>query len=196
MSTKCPGLAQECLLTALGNIPPFRDDDGSPRLPSGTQAIITSYKFGCCGNITTWQTYVEPGGDDHQGVYDISFQVWRPSPTVQESGCFSLVGENKFTSISLGDGGLVSKTPEPSNILTVQPGDVVGYYTISRGGMGDGLQLDKSQNIDSIWYHTISESFAPGTADCPLPVGIDKILTSFTNGSPVLSVTMSKCHLP
>ncbi len=46
-------------------------------------------------------------------------------------GCYSLVGENRFPSISLIAGGLVSETPAPSNIITVRPGDVVGYFTMS-----------------------------------------------------------------
>ncbi len=56
--------------------------------------------------------------------------MWRPSP----DGCYSLVGENRFPSISLIAGGLVSETPAPSNIITVRPGDVVGYFVMS----GDG----------------------------------------------------------
>ena len=41
----------------------------------GVQAIITSYQFHCCGNVTAWQTYVELGGNRHEGAYDIAFQV-------------------------------------------------------------------------------------------------------------------------
>ena len=90
-----------------------------------------------------------------------------------------MVGENIFTTLSLDDDGLVSETPEPSNILTVQPGDVVGYYTISRQDMEDGIQLDNddSQRTDSVWYHTgtDSELFNVGIQNnnCPFPVGTE-----------------------
>ncbi len=187
--------AQDCLLAAEGRAIPFRKVNYQPRLFSGTLAIITSYKFGCCGNITAWLTYVHPGGKLHQGVYDITFHVWRPSPTVQESGCYSLVGENRFTTISLND-GLVYETPEPSNILTVQPGDVVGYFTLSRNGKDDGIQLDNNQMIDSVWYHTNTDSdpLIYGGLECPFPVGSStgRLLRSFTSAAPVLSVSICK----
>ena len=117
------GSTQECLQTA-----PLDDDDDNYPLPSHSQAIITTYQFGCCGSITAWLTHVQPGGGKcKNGAYDIFFQLWRPSSTMQDSGCYSLVGENRFTSIFFGDDDLVSETPQPSNIISVQPGDVVGY---------------------------------------------------------------------
>ena len=195
------GSAQDCLQAAREAQLPFRDDNGSPRLPSGSQAIITSYKFGCCGNINAWQTYVQPGGGKHRdGVYDIFFQVWRPSPTVQDNGCYSLVGENRFTSIHLGDNGLVSKTPKPSNIISVRPGDVVGYYTFSRddpdNSDSQGIQLDTDYTDDIVWYLAdfTPDSITLEATNCPLPVGdeSDRFLTSSTNAGPVLSVSISK----
>ena len=192
--------AHHCFQAENERTPPFRDDNSSGRLPSGSQAIISSYKFGCCGNITAWQTYVQPGGSKHQRAYDITFQVWRPSPTVQDNGCYSLVGENRFTSIFLGIGGLVSETPEPSNIISVQPGDVVGYYTFSRKdyynfGM-EGIQLDSSYNIDSVWYFTDDNDggLILRPSNCPFPIGTqsDRILTYSTNAAPVLAVYLCK----
>ena len=190
---KCSVSAQSCLRAARGMETPFRKLNGRARLVSRTQAIITSYMFECCGNITAWQTYVKPGGRRHQRVYDIYFQVWRPSPTVQENGCYSMVGENRYTSISLQRGGKVSETPEPSNILSVQPGDVVGCYTFSRRGTNDGILLDVRRSFDSVWYHTgtVNNNRQP---DCPLPVGTetDRSLAFSTNAAPVLSVDVCK----
>ena len=187
--------AQDCLLAAAGRSTPFRDDNASPSLPSGTHAIVTSYKFGCCGNITAWQTYVQPGGNKHQHAYNITFEVWRPSPSVQDNGCYIMVGANRFTSISLLRDGLVSETLKPSNILTVQPGDVVGYFTLSKLGKKDGIQLDNNQNIDSVWYHTSPNSeLNIGAHNCPFPVGTetDGIMMSSTNAAPILSVSICK----
>ena len=194
------GSAQDCLQAARGEQLPFRDENSSPRLPSGSQAIITTYQFGCCGNIAAWQTYVQPGGRGHNGEYDIFFQVWRPSPTVQDNGCYSLVGENRFTSIFLGDDGLVSETPEPSNIISVQPGDVVGYYTFSRADSENqgmhGIQLDTGYTKDIVWYLADfgTESITLEDTNCPLPVGAEsnRVLTSSTSAGPVLSVSISK----
>ena len=195
------GTAQDCLQAAGEAQFPFRDDNGSPRLPSGSQAIITSYQFGCCGDITAWLTYVQPGGGMvRNGVYDIFFQVWRPSPAVQDNRCYSLVGENRFTSIFLGDGGLVSETPKPSNIISVQPGDVVGYYTFSRDDpdntWSQGIQLETDYTDDIVWYLAdfTPDSITLEATNCPLPVGDgpDSILTSSTNAGPVLTASISK----
>ena len=71
------------------------------------QAIITSYKFVCgqmCGNITEWGVDVHPGGGAYQNTYTLDLQLWRSSTTVDDStgtGQYSLVGNNRFTSISL-----------------------------------------------------------------------------------------------
>ena len=196
------GSTQDCLQAAGGEQLPFRDDNSSPCLPSGSQAIITTYQFGCCGNITAWQTYVQPGGDGHRdGEYDILFQVWKPSSAAQDNGCYSLVGENRFTSILLSGGGLVSETPEPSNVISVQPGDVVGYYTFSRNYLDnrkeEGIQLDTGYTTDIVWYlaEFDTNSITLGATNCPLPVGdqSDRVLTS--NARPVLSVSLSKFYL-
>ena len=71
------------------------------------QAIIPSYKLVCggmCGNITEWGVDLQPGGNNHQMAYTLDLQVWRPSPTVDDStgtGCYSLVGNNRFSSTSV-----------------------------------------------------------------------------------------------
>ena len=193
--------AQECLQAAERRSTPLRNQNSSAKLPIEIQAIITSYKFGCCGNIIAWQAYmyVQPGGGMYKdGAYDITFQVWRPSPTVQQSGCYTLVGQNRFTRISLGSNGLVRETPEPSNILSVEPNDVVGYFSLSRNDQeskkGEGMQLDTSQSIESVWYHTNTnmDPLIIGAPNCPLPVGTEAILISSTNVAPVLSMNVCK----
>ena len=180
--------------------PPFDDRDYDPLLASNAvQAIITTYKFYCdCVNITSWETYVEPGGMGHQNsaTYDIAFQVWRPSPTVQDTGCYGLVGQNNFMSLSFSRGGLVQLTPTPplNTVITAQSGDVVGYYTNSRD---DGIQLERSNdyNQNIIWYHTGDLLF--GNNECQFPVGnrSDRSLRSSTNAAPMLSIGDSKLKI-
>ena len=182
--------------------PPFNDDnnDGLPASPA-VQAIIPTYKFYCnCVNITSWETYVQPGGKNHYmaRVYDITFQVWRPSPTVTSSngyeGCYSLVGENIFTSISFSDGGFVqlSPTPPSNSIITAQSGDVVGYYTNSRDGDNQGIQLerDRDYNENIVWYKMERDSLRTNNT---LSVGSGGTLTVSTRAAPMLKV--SKCEL-
>ena len=180
--------------------PPFCDGNfDSLPADDAVQAIITTYKFYCdCVNITSWETYVQPGRDHFNMDYDITFQVWRPSPTVNDSGCYSLVGENVFTSFSFTNGGLVQLSPPSSSIITAQSGDVVGYYTNSREGSNDGIQLERdsiyTENI--IWYQAIdrNELTPLPNSDCPYPVGSenDRILASSTNAAPMLRLVTSK----
>ncbi len=130
----------------------------------------------------------------NRGVYSINFQVWRPSPTVNADGCYSLVGENIFPSISFPEGGLVSETPAPSNIITVRPGDVVGYFTMSRGGDDEGIQLETDFNDEAVWYNG-GDLMSNGGESCPFPVGPTRTLSASTNAAPVLSIGISKCMI-
>ena len=189
-------LAQQCFQSAL----PFdqlRDTDSDPvRLPNGRQAIVTSYQFQCCGDITAWQTYVERSGAKYEnGVYTIHFQVWRPSPTVGSdgAGCYSLVGENRFTSIRLIN-RVVSETPEPTNIISVQPGDVVGYYVLSSERDDDGIQMDSNDDSINIYYNEDNggNPISLGPDSCQVSVGFQGLLTEFTSAAPQLSIDISK----
>ena len=58
-------------------------------IPHKYQAIIPSYKFDCCGNITEWGVDLYPADESYQFTYTLEFQVWRPSPTVKTTGCYS-----------------------------------------------------------------------------------------------------------
>ena len=83
-----------------------------------------------CGNITEWGVDVRPDGSGIQNRYALDLQVWRPSPTVNDStgaGQYSLVGNNRFTSISLRS-GVAIVTPSPQDYIQFQPGDVLGFY--------------------------------------------------------------------
>ena len=111
------------------------------------------------------------------------------------------MGENRVTNIKLDCGGLVSETPKPSNIISVHPGDVVGYYTFSRGDRDDmrneGIQLDTSLTGNSVWYHAggiDADPLTMGASNCPFPVGTasERILRSSSDVGPVLSVSIRK----
>ena len=179
--------------------PPFYDDNfNSLPTDDAVQAIITTYKFYCdCVNITSWETYVHPAGPGHNMKYDITFQVWRPSPTVQDNGCYSLVGQNIFTSVILLQSGLVQLTPTPptNTIITAQSRDVLGYYTKKNGGNpNEGIQLERLNNYNNniIWWYR-SENHPCGN-ECSLQVGTesDRVLRSSTGAAPMLKISTSK----
>ena len=130
------------------------------------------------------------GGGRDVGQYDINFQVWRPSPTVQDTGCYSLVGQNLFTSITmLNDHAITGLVP--TNTLQVSIGDVVGLYVFNPIADGRGIQLDTS-NPASFWYAT-GATLSAGNPDCPLPVGAGRALSlSRTDAAPIITVGVGK----
>ena len=151
-----------------------------------------------CGNITEWGVDVHPGGSQYQRVYTLNFQVWRPSPTVDDStgtGCYSLVGNNRFTSISLsGERAIV--TPSPQDYIQFQPGDVLGFYVEeARESSGGVVILTSPSSFTSelVWYASIGPTMATSlNGDCPYSVGSNGVLNTLTHAAPVISISTSK----
>lgn len=179
---------------------PFSDfgSEGTSGLPKGSQAIVTSYQFQCCGNITAWQTYVLTKNVCGGCIVIVHFQVWRPSVSVLADGCYSLVGEVIYRNITSRD-GLVNRTLQPDNFLTVEPGDVVGFYTSEREeSRGGRIQLDRNYHNESIWFTTNPyRGFDLSGEPCPYQVGRvhserNGALQYFRSLAPVLSVEISK----
>ena len=108
------------------------------------------------------------------------------------------MGENRFTSISLESGRLVSETPEPTNMISVRPGDVVGFHQSidanedgDVAGSNDGIQLQPGySNERMIFYQTSASNVPPST----LMAGEERPLTISTNGGPMMSVSV--CEFP
>ena len=104
--------------------------------------------------------------------------------------CYSLVGQNVFTSFSFIKGGLVQLSPmPPSNfIITARSGDVVGYYSNNRNGGNGGVQVDSSYNQNVIWFKEVG---AGQVADDGCLV-LDHPMTSI-NAAPMLKISTSEC---
>ena len=176
---------------------PFIDDPTFRRLPSGLQALVTTYTFTACGNITMWQTYLQPGIGTSR--YLLRFQVWRRDTRPDRGTTYYIVGENSYSTAnnrldvrfsSLFNSGVIAS----ANRITVQPGDVVGYFTVSletdRDTAEEGILLDSSYSDEIVWYRTIFEDF-----DTPkqLTVGEGGDLNRGVRAAPVLSVDV--CEL-
>lgn len=195
ISKVCIYLAQDCLQGAVGQIP-FLDlgPRGSIQIPSGSQAIVTSYRFQCCGDITEWQARMQPGGVMHSdGVYTVHFQVWRPTLS---SGCYSMVGENRFPAITLSSGRLASESPDSSDRIAVKPGDVLGYFVFSSTTTpreNEGIQMHPNFTTDAVFYASLGRDPLPlGPAACPVSVGPGGVLSLSVNAAPVVRVSISK----
>ena len=192
----------DCPQTGNGNnLPSFRNYGNEDTVRVEHQAIIPSYKFECaqmCGNITEWGVDVHPGGNNHRMVYALDLQVWRPSPTVDDStgaGCYSLVGNNRFTSISLS-GQVAVVTPSPQDYIQFQPGDVLGFYVEEARGGNDGVVILTSPGSftsELVWYGSIAPTMATSqNRDCPYSVGSNGVLNILTRAAPVISISTSK----
>ena len=200
---------QGCLRSNNENgLPPFRDYNSGPDsntvintdvIPHLHQAIIPSYRFDCCGNISEWGVDVFSNSDDNQSTYFLDLQVWRPSPTVQESGCYSKIGSNSFMSISLDNRTAVNIIPPPQERIQFQHGDVLGFYVESSGRETNGVALledfnttgDKGYETEEVWYAN-TERFIISNPNCLLAVGSRGLLNTFTRAAPVISVSISE----
>ena len=186
------------LLTRNGyGLPTFEDykfKDNDERIHRHHQAIIPTYKFDCCGNITVWGVDVF----DNQSSFTLDLQVWRPSPTMNDStgtGCYSLVGNNRFTSISMS-GGVAIVTPSPQNYILFQPGDVLGFYVEDAKSSHHGVVLRNSSRLTSelVWFASITGTAKTSqNGDCPYSVGSSGVLNTLTQAAPVISLSISKC---
>ena len=139
---------------------------------------------------------MEPNGRRHRsGAYSINFQVWRlsPSSTINSDGAgeYSLVGENRFSSIRFNEGDPIRETPASTNVISVRPGDVVGFFQSSTRGDNDGIQLRSDfSNAQQLWYQTSAIPGAPST----LVAGNAGTLVRSTNAGPIFSIDV--CEFP
>lgn len=155
------------------------------RMLPNNQAIIPSYEAQCCGNITEWEAAFFSVLTDN---FDIIFQVWRPSPTVENNGCYSLVGENRFTLGGLVNIGTINVAPLLSQQISVQRGDVLGFR-LETNTASDEIRMDSSQSSEMVWYGNI-DGIATKSSDCPYPVGETGLLHTFTDLGPGILATL------
>ena len=133
-------------------------------------------------------------------AYSLDFQVWRPSPTAADptgSGCYSLVGNNRFTSIPLS-GGVAIVTPSPQDYIQFQSGDVLGFYVedagddVDSGPTRNGVVILPSTS-ELVWYASIAPAMATSqSGDCPYSVGSNGVLDLSIHAAPVISIETSK----
>ena len=150
---------------------------------------------------------VSPAGLSNNVQYTLELQVWRPSPTVRTTGCYSMVGRNLLNtseSVSLID-GVVKATPLPQEQIQFQPEDVLGFYIES--GLGGNIGVvaledlkrfgDEGYETEKVWYAVCNPGVMNSNDDCPCPVGFRifggrRVLTNFMDAAPVISVSYSK----
>ena len=173
-------------------LPSFQDfgNDGVAMITLHNQAIIPSYKFTCCGNITEWGVDVKQDEDMDNERYTLDLQVWRPSPTTvdgsTDSGQYILVGNNRFTSISLS-GGVAQVTPSPRDEIQFRSGDVLGFYVEEARDSNGGVNVVTTAEFTSetVWYASVATLHDIG---CPVSAGSSGVLNTQFRGAPVVSI--------
>ena len=118
------------------------------------------------------------------------------------TGRYSLVGNNRFISISLNS-GLARATPSPQDyMIHFQPGDVLGFYMESdehRDKHGDpGIVLkSNSKNSELVWHASMDRNEAALLRKgCPYTWllnggGNRELPISFTRAAPIISIRTS-----
>ena len=152
--------------------------------------------------------------DGTSARFNFIFQVWRPAPNVDVTGCYSLVDDFISTDIPIGIQPsptirVARITPSLADQLQFQPGDVLGFYVEShgegdnlgdRGNPNNGVVLRTSGSYTSelVWYGSIGAAITQisQTDSCPFPVGNTGTLDSRTHAAPVISVSIAtySCH--
>ena len=157
--------------------------------------------FTCCGNITEWGADVQPGGRNDDIEYTIDFQLWRPSPTTPQDGSlgtgyYSLVGNNRFTSISLSSGVARGLSPSPQDYIQFRPGDILGFYVEAFmveearddfRGPGVVVLTTDGYSSEVVWYASVGSQ----SVGSSVSVGISGDFTSMLSGAPVISISTS-----
>ena len=172
------------------------------RITLHQQAIIPTYRLDCldkdmCGNITKWGLDVHRGGAIAQYTYSLDLQVWRPSPTVDDSigaGYYSLVGSNKFGNIPLNS-GVVVVTPSPQDYIQFRSGDVLGFYVEEAAGSNDGvviLSYPSSFTSELVWYASLTATASQNGYS----IGSNGVLNTLTRAAPVISIDTGSVTRP
>ena len=111
------------------------------------------------------------------------------------TGCYSLVGSNRFSAISL-NGGVAVVTPSPQDYIKFQSGDVLGFYVegAKSSSYGDpGVVILTSPSwyaSESVWFARITGTEKTSqTGDCPYSVGSNGVLNTVTRAAPVISIS-------
>ena len=108
------------------------------------------------------------------------------------TGQYSLVGNNRFTSIFLSD-GVAIVTPSPQDYIQFQPGDVLGFYVDGDVGNNDGvvvLTSPSSLASEVVWFASIAPTLA--TSQTTYSIGSSGDLDTLTRAAPVISIGTGK----
>ena len=111
------------------------------------------------------------------------------------TGYYSLVGNNRFSSINLR-GGVAIVTPSPQNYIHFRSGDVLGFYVEeawTSSYSSPGVVILPTLTSESVWFASIAVTAKTSqNGDCPYSVGSSGVLNTLSRAAPVISISISK----
>ena len=97
------------------------------------------------------------------------------------NGCYELVGANRFEIV---ESGILNESPDRSDIITAQPGDVVGYYnSFSQIFQSNNIISNFGIHLDRVHNDNDSDYNITGVPECPLAM----TSISSTNAGPIVT---------
>lgn len=128
------------------NLPNFVDQgEYSPGLLVGIQALVPTYQFSCHGRVTRWGIATE-----RQGKHSIYLQVWRTTERHHEFPAYALIGANKFDIEPPKSRILYYISPPTMDQITVQPGDVIGFYLQNNASIEDDFTIQYNPHANNV----------------------------------------------
>ena len=127
-------------------------------------------------------------------MYDIEFQVLRPSPALEEITCYSVIGSNRATGQVMNQPFNLNRciafdVPADKQCL-VEPGDVVGFYSEHvNNGMNGGVQVEDRSDV------TIFTATSASFSATMFLVGGNQIISDSTVAAPVITAVVGELNL-
>lgn len=132
----------------VSHLPKFvnQEERGQSTLPvGGIQALVPSYTFTCKARILQWGVAVI--GTAGHGIH---LQVWRPVPVTRRGGVnlsYAYVGSNYYPITPWSGEKLIYLAVDEVWRLTVESGDVIGFYLEDNPSTTDDFRLQHQQNV-------------------------------------------------
>ena len=151
---------------------------------------MPSYVFSCYGNITQWEACGRSLRFSSRRDEYLAFYVFRPSNDPSLPNCYSLVGTNTFQDVNNGD--CVSLHVQQDSQVSVRPGDVVGFLSLSDSSSYNRIYADTNLLTVRIWYAHES-TFTITNGVCPYQIARGGDLRSSIIAAPVITAVVGKC---
>lgn len=149
----------------------------NPALLMGIQALVPAYQITCNGTLLQWGILTEK-----QGQHNIHLQVWRAT----RYGAYSLIGTNTFNLKPPNGQKTFILTPNPSNRIIVQDGDIIGFHLEKNESITDEFSIQYHTNATGIDIHYM-QSLEPLQE-----IHSNTLYVTLRNAAPMITASIGK----